>query len=228
MAGIERPGGEEAPRNRSLSAQEIKAFWLKLDSARMAKATRIALKLLLATGQRRGELTFSRWSHFDMDSTKLWTIPTELLKSSHARRGNAQPHQVPLSPLAIQLLRELHTITGDGVYILPAHGRKKNDRPYSAGVLTRAVHINRKHFGIAAFTPHDLRRTAATFMTRLGIPRLHVEKVLNHSTGDIAEVYDRHDYLPEKRSAVEKWGQHLTASIEGREQKVILISGRAA
>jgi integrase len=90
------------------------------------------------------------------------------------------------------------------------------------------VHINRKHFGIAAFTPHDLRRTAATFMTRLGIPRLHVEKVLNHSTGDIAEVYDRHDYLPEKRSAVEKWGQHLTASIEGREQKVILISGRAA
>lgn len=48
-------------------------------------------------------------------------------------------------------------------------------------------------------------------MTKLKVPRLHVEKVLNHSTGDLAEVYDRHDYLPEKRAALEKWGEHLKA-----------------
>jgi hypothetical protein len=58
-------------------------------------------------------------------------------------------------------------------------------------------------------------------MTKIGIPRLHVEKVLNHSTGDIAEVYDRHDYLPEKRAALDRWGEHLEILIEGREERMI-------
>jgi integrase len=227
MAGVERPGGNESPRNRTLSVQEIKAVWAKLDTADMAMATHIALKLLLVTGQRRGELTFALWSHFDMDDAKLWTIPPDLLKSSHARRGNPEPHQVPLSPLAIKLLRELKMISGDGAYVLPAHGRKKNDRPYSAGSLSRAVFSNRKHFGVAAFTPHDLRRTAASFMTKIGIPRLHVEKVLNHSTGDIAEVYDRHDYLPEKRVALERWASHLQSVIDGKENTVVPLSRSA-
>ena len=72
-------------------------------------------------------------------------------------------------------------------------------------------------FGCEPFTPHDLRRTAASFMTKLGVPRLHVEKVLNHSTGDIAEVYDRHDYLPEKRAALERWGSALTDISVGKD-----------
>ena len=67
--------------------------------------------------------------------------------------------------------------------------------------------------------PHDLRRTAASHMTRLGIPRLHVEKVLNHVTGDIAEVYDRHNYLPEKRVALEKWGKELKKILKGKPTK---------
>jgi len=57
-----------------------------------------------------------------------------------------------------------------------------------------------------SFTPHDLRRTAASHVTKLGVPLLHVEKVLNHSTRDIAEAHDRRDYLPEKRAALERWG----------------------
>jgi integrase len=78
------------------------------------------------------------------------------------------------------------------------------------------VRQNEDHFGIEHFTPHDLRRTAASFMTKIGVPRLHVEKVLNHSTGDIAEVYDRHDYLPEKRAALERWGARLSEITVGR------------
>jgi hypothetical protein len=54
-------------------------------------------------------------------------------------------------------------------------------------------------------------------MTKIGIPRLHVEKVLNHATGDIAEVYDRHDYLPEKRAALEKWAAHLTGIVADKQ-----------
>jgi integrase len=79
---------------------------------------RLALKLLLVTAQRHGELTFAKWAHFDLDG-KLWTIPAELLKSSHARRPEPEPHLVPLSPLALKLLEELKALTGEGTYVLP-------------------------------------------------------------------------------------------------------------
>jgi integrase len=185
------------------------------------------LKLLLVTAQRRGELTFAKWSHFDIDA-KLWTIPVELLKSSHSRRERPEPHVVPLSPLALELLGNLKELTGEGAYVLPARADKKKDRSYSERVLSRAVRENEKDFGIPHWTPHDLRRTAASFMTKLGVPRLHVEKVLNHSTGDIAEVYDRHDYLAEKRAALEKWGERLQVIIEGREQTVVRLAKAAS
>ena len=215
MAGIERPGGEERPRERVLTADEIKTFWSKLDSdkIKMAAPTKLALRLLLLTAQRRGELTQAKWSHFDLDG-ELWTIPVELLKSSHARRSTPEPHMVPLSPFAIEILRQIKEITGAGTFVLPAHVDTKKERPYSERVLTRAVRKNADHFGIAHFTPHDLRRTAASFMTKLKVPRLHVEKVLNHSTGDIAEVYDRHDYHAEKRAALLRWAEELKALVK--------------
>ena len=226
MAGIERPGGDETPRDRVLTAAEIRTFWEKLATAEMAEPTRIALKLLLVTAQRRGELTFAKWSHFDL-SGKTWTIPVELLKSSHSRREKPEPHVVPLSALAIELLGELQALTGESAFVLPAYASKKATRSYTERVLSRAVRENRKHFGIPHFTPHDLRRTAASFMTKIGVPRLHVEKVLNHSTGDIAEVYDRHDYLPEKRAALERWAEHLRAIVEGHEQSQVPLERRA-
>ena len=213
MAGVERPGGEEMPRSRVLNLSEIGTFWSKVETADMAAPTKIALKLLLVTGQRRGEITQAEWSHFDLYRA-VWTIPVELLKSSHARRSQPEPHHVPLAPLALDLLRQLKDLTGAGRYVLPAHADKTKDRSYSERVLSRAIRQNEDHFGIPHFTPHDLRRTAASCMTRIGIPRLHVEKVLNHSTGDIAEVYDRHDYLPEKQAALEKWSEHLSAMVK--------------
>lgn len=227
MAGVERPGGEERPRQRVLTAEEIKGFWTKLPTAEMAEPTRLALKLLLVTAQRRGELTFAKWTDFDLPG-KVWTIPTELLKTSHARRTEPDPHVVPLSPLALELLDQLNALTGEGAYVLPARADKRKDRSYSERVLSRAVRGNAKHFGVAHFTPHDLRRTAASFMTKIGVPRLHVEKVLNHSTGDIAEVYDRHDYLPEKRVALERWGTHLSDLISGKESTVVTLTKKAS
>lgn len=223
MAGVKRPGGEEMPRERTLTEEEIRAFWAKVDTADMAEPTRLALKFLLVTAQRRGEITLAKWSHFDLDGGKLWTIPVELQKSSHARwkKKTPEPHAVPLSALALELLGKLQALTGQGVYVLPAHVDQKKIAPYSERVLSRAVRENEEHFGIAHFTPHDLRRTAASWMTKLGTPRLHVEKVLNHSTGDIAEIYDRHDYLPEKRAALERWGASLTDIIEGRARKIV-------
>jgi integrase len=219
MVGVERPGGIERGRERILNSDEIKTFWHKLADADMAASTRLALKLLLVTGQRRGELTLAKWAHFDL-AAKLWTIPVELLKSSHTKR-TPQPHHVPLSPLAVSLLEQLQSLTADGIYVLPTRVDPTKNLPYSESALSHAVRVNEEHFGIPHWTPHDLRRTAASFMTMLGTPRLHVEKVLNHSTGDIAEVYDRHDYLAEKRVALERWGAHVTDIITGKKSNIV-------
>jgi integrase len=99
MAGIERPGGKEVPRSRVMAADEIHTLWTKLDDVVMVEPTRLALKLLLVTGQRRGEITFAKWSHFDLERTRrnkgntvpdpLWIIPVELLKTSHAKTKEA-------------------------------------------------------------------------------------------------------------------------------------------
>ena len=216
MAGVTRPGGKETPRDRTLSEDETRAFWSKVETAEMAAPTKLGLKLLLVTGQRRGEITAARWSDIDLESA-VWTIPAEFSK-------NGKAHKVPLSPLAMQILDQLKPLTGERMHVLASHQSKKNpDAPYSERVLSRAVRENAEHFNIPHFTPHDLRRTAASMMTRIGVPRLHVEKVLNHTLSDIAEVYDRHDYFEEKRAALERWAEHLTAILERRRPKVVRL-----
>jgi integrase len=78
---------------------------------------------------------------------------------------------------------------------------------------------------IAHFTPHDLRRTAASMMTSIGVLRLHVEKVLNHTLSDIAEVYDRHDYFGEKKNTLNRWADHLKTVIANKMPKVVPLHG---
>lgn len=232
MAGIERPGGKEVPRERKLSDDEVSAFWLGLGAAeaRISQAVRLALKLILVSAQRPGEVVGAAWSEID-ESRAVWTIPAE--------RKNGREHEVPLSTLALELLRELHAVTEPhstkkraeplprSPFLLPAaHTLRKAGHPVTVRALSRALRNNidsktGKLFGCEPFTPHDLRRTAASIMTKIGIPRLHVEKVLNHSTGDIAEVYDRHDYGPEKRVALERWAASLADILEKRPRKVV-------
>jgi integrase len=218
MAGVLRPGGDEVPRDRTLNDDEIRSFWTKLDSAKMADPTKLGLRLLLVTAQRRGEITAARWEHFDLDSA-IWTIPAELSK-------NGKEHKVPLSPLAIQILTQLRAITGERPHVLASqHSIKKPDQSYSERVLSRAVRENADHWEIPHFTPHDLRRTAASMMTAIGVPRLHVEKVLNHTLSDIAEVYDRHDYFEEKKIALNRWADHLIAVLANKKANVVPLRG---
>lgn len=221
MAGVLRPGGEESPRDRVLNEDDVRAFWVKVDSAKMADPTKLGLKLLLVTAQRRGEITAARWPHFDFDNN-IWTIPAELSK-------NGKEHKVPLSPLAIQILSELRAKTGERPDVLASqHSIKQPDKSYSERVLSRAVRENEAHFGIAHFTPHDLRRTAASMMTAIGVPRLHVEKVLNHTLSDIAEVYDRHDYFDEKKNALNRWAERLRTVLSNTNLKVVSLHGAIA
>ncbi|MBM4345178.1 MAG: tyrosine-type recombinase/integrase [Deltaproteobacteria bacterium] len=75
--------------------------------------------------------------------------------------------------------------------------------------MSRALHRNVAHFGVPAFSPHDLRRTAASHMTGMGFSRLVVSKILNHVERGVTAVYDRHSYDREKREALEAWGRRV-------------------
>lgn len=187
-------------RERVLNDEEIKALWNGLDTAAMAPGTRLVLKLQLATAQRKGEVVMMRWDEIDWNAA-TWTIPGAVAK-------NGKAHCVPLSPLAIDLLRQAKALAADSVWVFP--GPRNNG---AAPVIdTSPDHALRKALpamGLTEVVPHDLRRTAASHMTALGIPRLIVSKILNHVERSVTAVYDRYEYGPEKRDALEKWARKL-------------------
>jgi integrase len=221
MAGVKKPAGNSKPRERCLDAREIKIFWTKLDSAIMDPILKIALRILLLTGQRRGEITRAFWSHVDFNEA-VWMIP-----KAHAKNGEMQ--EVPLTPMALDLFRQLHAITGGKARVLPgAWCHKHPDRCLSEAALSKAMRRNQKHFGLERFTTHDLRRTAATMMGSLGVKRLHLKKVLNHTVSDITEVYDRHDYMEMKRNALNLWAEHLQTILDAPDSNVVPFRKQAA
>ncbi len=207
---LKKPGGKEPSRKRKLTDDEIKRLWDKLDTAAISPALRAAIRLLLVTAQRRGELARATKREFDLEA-KVWQIPAE-----HSKNG--QPHDVPLSDLALELLSQLVELSGDSKYLLPSPTVK--DASIRPEALTRAITRNREYFKIDVFNVHDLRRTAASNMTAHGIDRLHVAKVLNHSGREVTAIYDRHDYLDEMRDALNLWADTLQTIIKGKRKKV--------
>jgi len=194
-----QPPSEEKERERALSDAEIAAFWSRLDATGITPAIRLALRFVLVTAQRKGEVAAAQWQDIDLDAA-VWTIPAD-------RSKNGLAHRVPLSPLAIGILAEAKKLAGRSrfVFASPVTGR-------AVGVATlgNALRRESKTFGIEAFTPHDLRRTAATQMASTGIPRLTIGKVLNHVEPGVTSVYDRHGYDLEKRQALDAWARRLS------------------
>jgi integrase len=202
FVALGRPGGSEKARNRRLSDKEIRVFWKKLTRARLSAEVRLALKLILVTAQRPGEVALAAWREFDVER-KVWTIPPE-------RSKNGQEHQVPLSDLALTLVRHVRRRFGETDHLIPSRcWRAREGAPITIRALSQGIRDRREHFGLPSFTPHDLRRTAASLMTANGVPRLHVEKLLNHTIDDVAEIYDRHDYAKEKRAALERLAESI-------------------
>lgn len=196
-------GAIEQPRDRSLSDDEIRTLWHRLDTAPLQPRTRTAIRLLLVTGQRRGELVAARWDEIDTEAM-VWHIPAANAKNGHA-------HDVPLSDLALQLFQ---SIKRRGPFVFQA--KSPHDGAMDGRVLTRAVRLCQAHIGIDQWTAHDLRRTVATKLAELGVQARHVSAVLNHRVeGITAEVYDRHDYLEEKRLALQAWADRLHTLVQG-------------
>ena len=210
---VERPG-EEVQRDRTLATDEIRDVW---ELAPMLGYPLSAFfRAALLTGQRRSEVAGMRWADVDLDAG-VWTLPAELTKAS---RG----HAVPLSPAMVELLRGIPRI---GDYAFTANGRtpiigfgKAKDR------LDGAIAIARKNTSrppAERWTIHDLRRTTATEMARLGVPRLVIGRVLNHADRGVTAIYDRHSYLAEKRQALEAWAAFVTGLTSPAEDNVVVL-----
>jgi integrase len=213
-----RAPAPEQRRDRVLTVDEIRALWHGLEGAkRMAEGTKLALKLQLVTAQRKAEIVSAAWQEIDF-TDKWWTIPPEKAKNKLA-------HRVPLSPLALELLQAAKKISGDSPWLFPSPQTDRHITPEAVDHALRRAGLEALGF---TFVPHDLRRTAASHMTGMGISRLVVSKILNHVERGVTAVYDRHSYDNEKRQALEAWGHRLQNIIQGAEEegKVIpLIRG---
>jgi integrase len=204
----------ERTRERILADWEITLLWKA--AGKIGWPFGHLVKLLLITGQRRNEVAEAERAEFQLTGNdRRWTIPPE-------RAKNGQEHHVPLSSLATTLTedaprigeRYLLTTTGE----TPISGFSKAKAAIDAEMLAIARQEARERgedpeaVRIDAWTLHDLRRTAASGMARLGFPVHVVEAVLNHRSGSIkgvARVYNRYEYYDEKKAALDAWAAHI-------------------
>jgi integrase len=167
--------------------------------------TAAALRLILVTGQRPGEI---RAMHWDEVQGAWWTIPNEKTK-------NETTHRVPLTALALELLGE----RAEG-FVFPTRGKLGH---LGDTALNHACRVNMAHFGIEPWTPHDLRRTVGTRLGELGFNRLVQDKVLNHADRTVGGIYDLHSYDREKRQALGAWERRLGMIVLGIEESADVI-----
>ena len=231
IALVEMPGAERQ-RERTLAPDEIRAVWAAAGG--LGYPFGLFFKMALATGQRREEIAQMRWADIDEDEC-TWTLSSEMTKAGRA-------HVVPLSPLALEILgetKEMARLLGGepkngkpATYVFTTRG----DRPISGyskakARLDKAVVAARQEDGLPALDPwtiHDLRRTVGTGLGKLGVSRFIIGRVLNHADRTVTGIYDRHEYLEEKRRSLDTWGTYLGNLIGPPSGNVVPIRSVAA
>jgi integrase len=210
---------EEVARDRVLNDDELALVWAASET--LSPPFRALVKLLILTGQRRGEVAGMRWSELALDGdAPHWTLPAD-------RTKNGRVHDVPLSPEAVAVISACPRIVGNdfvlstGPKAAPSGFGKVKERLDTH--ITKAMVQGNGGEGAAALAPwtlHDLRRTVATGLQRLGVRLEVTEAVLNHVSGTrtgIVGVYQRHQWTDEKRAALAAWAQHVSAIVTPAE-----------
>jgi integrase len=200
--GIRAPSAETA-RDRILTDEELGAVWRAAGGQEQPYAEFV--KLLILTGQRRSEISEMRWSEIDL-AAKLWTLPKE-------RAKNHRQHEIPLSDSAVEILRAMPRVA-ESDFVFTIYGR----RPMCGFHLIKERLDGLLPPDMSAWVFHDLRRTFASGMARLGINLPVIEKLLNHVSGSFAGIvgiYQRHSFDAEKRTAMAAWSRHIEALVTG-------------
>jgi integrase len=203
-----------AKRERVLTDADLAAVWKATDGPGPFDAI---VRTLILTGQRREEVAAMAWEEIAADLS-TWTVP-----ASRAKNGAA--HLVPLSLQAQAILRAAPHHGGTNL-VFPGRNGPFNGFSKAKVALDAAS-------GVKDWRLHDLRRTMATGLQRLGVRLEVTEAVLNHVAGSragIVGVYQRHEWADEKRAALNAWGAHVAAIVEGREAdgNVTALKARSA
>jgi integrase len=215
-AGIRDPDPrkpQQRERDRVLDEDEIRRFWLACDKTGCSFAS--LFKLLLLTTARRDELARAPWEEINLERCE-WILPRE-------RSKNDKTHVTHLAPLAVEILESLPTYPMGRGFLFTTTGNTPLHGYDSALNRVRAAMT-----GVPHFTLHDLRRTAASGMARLGIAESIVDRVLNHSTrkiSSVARIYNRHEYLKERAQALEAWSRHVETLVRSTPSNVVELTG---
>jgi integrase len=196
---------KETPRDRVLSDDELVRYWT--GSEQLGTPYEPIFKLMAVTAQREGEVAGMAWPEIDIDG-RTWTIPA-------ARTKNGREHLVHLNGLAVEVLEQVPR-RGDRLFTGP-NGASAPDFSRPKAKLAALM-------GVGDWVLHDLRRTATTGMAKLGIAPHVVDRVLNHVAGTIrgvAATYNRFEYLPERKAALETWGRYIEQLIGSAPANVV-------
>jgi integrase len=191
-------------RERVLSASELPTAWQALGELDDPIAA-AALKVILLTGQRPGEVAHMRREHI---KDGWWEMPGAPIPDIWPGTKNGQSHHILLAKSVWPLLGSSDATIG---YVFAgSRGKAAVQR------LDRAMREISNKLGGEKVTPHDLRRTFSTMVTGLGFGRDGMNRVTNHKEGGITDIYDRHDYNLENRRIMETVANHIMALVEGR------------
>ena len=197
------------PRDRALSPDEIGKFFPALERSATHPALKMALKFVLLTMLRKGELINARWDWVDFEKA-TFNVPAEFMK---ARR----PHIVFLSKQAIDLLVGMRACAGASRFVLP--GRYDSDQPISAATLNQTISYAFKRLDadgikMERFTVHDLRRTASTLLHEAGYNSDWIEKCLAHEQRGVRAVYNKAEYADHRRAMLQEWANLIDTWIK--------------
>jgi integrase len=246
--GVKLPAPQNA-RERVLTQYEIKIFWDNLETAFISENIRRAIKLILVTAQRPGEVIGMHTKEIDGD---WWTIPSERSKNGKSHRVFLTASAQDLIEQSVTRIKAVRKIPLEQEYeghIFPCPHKTK-EKSADRHAVSRAIAKNlawpltddkgnplylkdgslatENRLGVEHFTPHDLRRTAATFMAQSGEMDEVIDAILNHAKHGVIKVYNQYRYELEKQKALESWERKLNSIITGAENRVVPIQRKYA
>jgi integrase len=186
-----------------VSANELPVLMRKIEAYRGGPTTRLAMKLMALTFVRTGELIGARWSEFNIDAAR-WDIPGERMKMK-------TPHIVPLSTQAVDVLKVLHTITGERELLFP--GERDHSKPISNNTILKALEIMGYKY---TMTGHGFRGIASTVLHEHGFEHAHIEAQLAHAERNtVSAAYNHAQYLQPRAAMMAWWGNYIESAAKG-------------
>ncbi len=212
----------EQSRSRVLSDDEIRQLWdaLDIDNKKidLFRQTKLALKMILLSGARGGEVAGMRW---DEIKQSIWTIPGN-------RTKNGDDSEIPLTPMMLEIIDRASELSGNKDFVF---GSSHRDAPLTVRAISKAINRHWSEMGVKTqFTPHDIRRSVRTKLAEIGVDDIVAERLMGHRLQGMMQVYNRHSYINEKRAALLQWETHLKQllklDVDQSEKVIPMIPGK--